>query len=212
MALGVSQGGEENHRTMWRGHGKRPRKFSGDEEDHQESQEPPPRILIYKDSIYYNGEIRQPEATEFCIELKKLVDRYNDADHVTAYLTTDGGDIFAGLSMYECIRHCRVPVHIVCDSCVSSAGTLVILGAAKRYMYETSVMLVHSLSSWVDGMHKPKQLKEELQNCETLLGIMTDVYKKHTNLTKTNLKSLYDTDLYMRATDCLRHGFIDEIL
>ena len=68
---------------MWRGHGKRPRKFSGDEEDHQESQEPPPRILIYKDSIYYNGEIRQPEATEFCIELKKLVEALVGKDEFT---------------------------------------------------------------------------------------------------------------------------------
>eukprot|EP00965_Chrysotila_dentata_P107249 3543422-Pleurochrysis_carterae.AAC.1 len=106
--------------------------------------------------------------------------------------------------MYEAIRHCRLHVHVVCDACICSAGTIVMLGAAKRTMYNTPVILVYALLSWAMGMQKPKQLKEELQYCKTLLEIMTDVYKRHTRLTKVALKKLYDTDLYMRADECLQ--------
>lgn len=183
------------------------------EESDSDSDDASDTLKVYKDTIFYRGDIGQKQATEFCITLRKLADQYHNLNHhITVHLTTDGGDLFAGIIMYEAIRQCRVPVHVVCDACVCSAGTIVMLGAAKRTMYNTSVILVHALSSWVMGMQKPKQLKEELQNCETLLEIMTDVYKRHTRLTKAALKKLYDTDLYMRADECLQMGFVDEVI
>lgn len=182
-------------------------------EESSDSDEDDVIVKVYKDSIYYRGEIRQPEATTFCIQLRKLADSLHDVDGVVKmFLTTDGGDMFAGLTMYESIRRCKVPVHVCCDACVCSAGTIVMLGATKRVMYSTSVMLVHALSSWMMGMQKPKQIKQELENCETLLEIMTEIYRKHTRLSKAELRSLYDTDLYMRAEKCKSVGFIDEIL
>ncbi len=167
----------------------------------------------YKNCIYYRGEIREPEATQFCIKLRELSDKYHDTnDKIFFYLTTEGGNIFAGLNMYEALKNSKVPVHAIAESCVCSAGTIIMLGAAKRYMYSTSVMLVHSLSSWMMGHQKPKEIREELQNSETLLDIMSEVYKRHTKLNKTHLKKLYDTDLYMRHNECIRLGFVDGIV
>lgn len=170
-------------------------------------------LVKKKQCIYYRGDIKEPFATRFCISLRELADDLRETSAcITVYLRTDGGDVFCGLSMYEAIRHCCVPVHVVCDACVCSAGTLVLLGASKRLMYGTSVMLVHSLSHWVMGMQRPKELQQELQNAETLTEIMTAIYKRHTKLTKSALSNLYNTDLYLRADECKRLGFVDEVL
>ncbi len=178
-----------------------------------ESEEDEVIVRVYKSSIYYRGEIKEPHATDLCVKLRELSDKYHDTNEViTFHLTTDGGDIFAGITMYEALRNSKVPVHIVAEACVCSAGTVIMLGASKRFMYSTTVMLVHSLASWMGGMQKPKEIREELQNSETLLQIMTEIYERHTKLTKSSLKKLYDTDLYMRHDECLRLGFVDKIL
>lgn len=172
-------------------------------------------VRVHKESIYYRGTIQQPEATNFCIELRKLSDEFYDqrgVKYITVHLTTDGGDLFAGISMYEAVKRSRVPVCMICDGSVCSAGTIVLMGAAKRQMYNTSVVLVHALSNWMMGHCKPKEIREELQNCETLLEIMSEIYKKHTRLTKAQLTKMYDTDLYMRANECLKLGFVDEVI
>ena len=169
-------------------------------------------IKTYKHNLFYRGDIQQPQASEFCIKLLELADTYSESQNLTVHLTTNGGDLFAGISMYQALRQSKVPVHIVADACVCSAGTIVMLGAAKRFMYKTSVLMIHALSSWVHGHQKPKQLYEELQNCETLLAIMTDVYKKHTKLREGALKKLYDTDLYIRHDQCQSLGFVDDVL
>ena len=191
---------------------KRRRRMKEEKSDEDEDED---EVILktYKNSLYYKGEIREPEATKFCIKLRELADQYHDTDqNITFHLTTQGGDIFAGLSMYEALRHSKIPVHVIAESCVCSAGTIIMLGAAKRYMYTTSVMLVHSLSSWMGGLQKPKEIREELQNSETLLDIMSEIYKNNTKLTKHNLKKLYDTDLYMRHNECVKLGFVDKII
>lgn len=195
---------------MWRH--KRQRKLKEEKSD-EEDEEDAVILKTYKNCIYYRGEIREPEATKFCIKLKELSDQYHDTnDTIMFHLTTQGGDIFAGLNMYEALRHSRIPVHIVAESSVCSAGTIIMLGAAKRFMYPTSVILVHSLSSWMGGLQKPKEIREELQNSETLLDIMSEVYQRHTKLTKTSLKKLYDTDIYMRHEECIKLGFVDNVI
>lgn len=191
---------------------KRQRRMKDDKSDEEEEDE---EVILksYKNNLYYKGEIREPEATKFCIKLKELADQYHDTDqNIIFHLTTQGGDIFAGLSMYEALKHSKIPVHVIAESCVCSAGTIIMLGASKRFMYTTSVILVHSLSSWMGGLQKPKEIREELQNSETLLDIMSEVYKDNTKLNKTNLKKLYDTDLYMRHGECVRLGFVDKVI
>lgn len=195
---------------MWKGKRQRRLKEEKDEEDDDEDS---PILKTYKNCVYYRGEIKEPEATNFCIKLRELADKYHDIkENIVFHLTTHGGDIFAGLNMYEALKHSKVPVHVIAESCVCSAGTIIMLGAKKRFMYPTSVILVHSLASWMGGLQKPKEIREELQNSETLLDIMSEIYKKHTKLKKTHLQKLYDTDLYMRHDECVKLGFVDEVI
>ena len=197
--------------AMWRH--KRQRRLKGDDKSDEEDEDDDVILKTYKNCIYYRGEIREPEASKFCITLKELTDKYhNTKENITLYLTTEGGDIFAGINMYQALRNSIIPVHVIAESCVCSAGTIIMLGASKRFMYETSVILVHSLSSWMGGLQKPKEIREELQNSETLLNIMSEIYKKHTKLNMSNLKKLYDTDLYMRHTECVKLGFVDKVI
>ena len=191
-------------------HSKKRYRVSDDDDDSDDDNDV--ILKVYKNEIYYRGEIKEPYATDFCLKLKSLADEYHDMKHITVHLMTEGGDLFCGISMYEALRRCKTPVHIIAESQVCSAGSIIMLGASRRYMYNTSVILVHSLSSWMKGMHKPKAIREELINSETLLNIMSEIYKRHTKLTAANLKKLYDTDLYMRHEECLQHGFVDDVI
>jgi ATP-dependent protease ClpP protease subunit len=183
---------------------------AGDSSDDEVEEEPV--LVVQKNHIYYRGEIKEPAATKFQIKIRELADEYRDIGHIVLHLTTEGGSVFAGLSMYEALRTAAIPVHVIVESEVCSAGTVVMMGAQRRLMHRTSVILVHALSSWIHGHQKPKQIKEELKNTETLLDIMSDVYRRHTKLSKTMLKDLYDTDLYLRHDRCLELGLVDEII
>jgi ATP-dependent Clp protease protease subunit len=170
-------------------------------------------LKVYKNNIYYHGEVQEPDATNFCIKIRELADKYHDTDQkIILHLNTEGGDLFCGIDMYEALRNSKVPVHVIAQSQVCSAGTIILQGAARRFMYATSVLLVHSLSSWQHGHQKPKEIKEELHNTQTLSDIMSEVYQRHTKVSQTNLKKMFNSDRYMRHDECLKLGFVDEIV
>jgi ATP-dependent protease ClpP protease subunit len=191
---------------------KRSRLHTADDSDDSDEEEKNV-VRVYKHTIYYRGGIQEPHATDFCIALRKMEDELWDTGGcITVRLTSNGGSVFAGMCMYDAIRQCNVRVRVVAEGFVASAATFVMLGSTERAMSRTSVLLVHAISTWMVGRHKPKDLKEELLNCETLMRIITDLYRNQTSISETELKKLFDTDLYMCADDCMCYGFVTEIV
>ena len=47
-----------------------------DDDDGEESEEV--ILKVHNDTIYYRGDIQEPQATDFCIELRKLSERMHD--------------------------------------------------------------------------------------------------------------------------------------
>lgn len=172
-------------------------------------------VRVLKNTIYYRGAIEEPHATDFCIALTKLTDELWSSDGVIyVRVTSGGGSVFAGICMYEAVRECgrNVRVKVIAEGYCASAATFVMLGAKERAMYSTTVLLVHAISTWIGRRQKPKDLQEELTNCETLMSIVSDMYKNNTQIADKDLKKLFETDVYMKAEECMRHGFVHEIL
>ena len=120
------------------------RSYRAGESSDDESEQPV--LVVQTNHISDRGEITEPAATDFQIKLRELVDEYRDIGHVVLHLTTEGGSLFAGLSMYEALRTAAIPVHVIVESEVCSAGTIVMMGARRRLMHRTSVILVHAPS------------------------------------------------------------------
>ena len=168
--------------------------------------------LISPNTIYYRGEIKEPEASRFCIKLRKAASKLSNSNlPITVFLSSCGGDAYAGISMYEhiCMVKKRVPVHVVADGYVASAATLPLLAATKRIMCRNATFLVHAVTSYTWGGYKPKQLKEESDNLDTLMNILVSLYENHCTMKKKELKRLLDKDQLLTFDQCLEYGFVD---
>lgn len=163
-------------------------------------------------TIYYRGEIKEPQATEFCMKLRKAARGLQSSRlPITVFLSSHGGDVYAGVAMYEHICHVKqsVPVYVVADGYVASAATLPLIAASKRIMCRHATLLVHAITSYTWGGYKPKQLKEESENLETLMGILLAMYRKHCTMKAKELQRLLDTDRLLTYDECRKHGLID---
>ena len=72
-----------------------------------------------------------------------------------------------------------------------------------------ATLLVHAVTSSIWGGFKPKQLKEESENLETLMTLLTNIYQKHSTLKKKDLKKLLEKDKLLTRDECTQYGFID---
>lgn len=163
--------------------------------------------------IFYRGEIKEPEATKFCIKIRKAVSKLrNSTLPVKIFLTSGGGDVYAGISMYEHIIMMKKKhdITVIADGFVASAATLPLMAATNRQMCPHATLLVHAITSYYSwGSFKPKQLKEESDNLETLMKILKSIYRRHCKIKDKNLEKLLEKDKLLTFEDCMKFGFVD---
>lgn len=127
------------------------------------------------------------------------------------HITSDGGDLFAGLMAVDLIKSYPVPVYTIVEGKAISAGSLIACVGHKRYMTENSYMLIHQLSSMACGPYA--RLKDEHENDTTLMDNIYKIYADHSNkkLTKAKLTTILQHDKFWNFETCLKYGLVDEM-
>ena len=80
----------------------------------------------------------------------------------------------------------------------------------RRLMHKHAYMLIHQLSSGMWG--KYEDLKDDMENCDSFMKTIKDIYEEHTNIPKKELAKVLKHDLWWDAETCLKYGLIDEII
>ena len=78
-------------------------------------------------------------------------------------------------------------------------------------MTQHSIMLIHQPSVDIP-QSKFAEIKDEAYNLELLFDAMLDIYVSHSKLEKNQVRNMILNERYLTATECLKYGFIDEIL
>lgn len=129
---------------------------------------------------------------------------------INLYITSNGGLVYQVFGAIDTIRGMKVPVHTICKGFVASAGTLLSLAGGKRYITESSYMLIHELRSGHWG--KFTHLSESLDNSKQLMEHIKNWYLSRTKMTTEELEEQLKKDVSWNAQMCLEKGLVDEII
>jgi ATP-dependent Clp endopeptidase proteolytic subunit ClpP len=184
-----------------------------------EELEPEPQSSVVRENnvIYLYSEIDRDsifklltllrEAEEYCVltSLKTRIDEIPIYIHINSY----GGCIHSAFAAIDAIQKCRVPVYSVIEGAAASAGTLISVVCAKRYIRPNAYMLIHQLSSSVWG--KMSEIEDEYRGLEEMMERITQLYMNHSKMRKKNLDKLLKHDLWLTPETALDYGLVDEL-
>ena len=193
------------------------RKYRNNEEP-EEEEEITIEIRVENNDMYIYSEITRELALNFSIELKKLEKKLLcmsiqfdiPVPEIKIHINSEGGDLFAGLSMSDAIRVCKVPVATIIEGEAASAATIISVVADRRVITKNSHMLIHQMSTGFWG--KYNEFLDEMKNQKTLMDIMKKIYNEYTNITIKELNVCLKKDIYWTPEYCLENGLVDEIL
>jgi ATP-dependent Clp protease protease subunit len=129
---------------------------------------------------------------------------------ITLYITSNGGLVYQVFGAIDTIKGMKVPVNTVCKGFVASAGTLLSLAGKKRYITESSYMLIHELRAGHWG--KFTHLSESLDNSKQLMDHIKSYYLSRTKMLSEELEEQLKKDVSWNAQMCLEKGLVDEII
>ena len=129
---------------------------------------------------------------------------------IILYITSNGGYVYQVFSAIDTIKGMKIPVHTVCKGFVASAGTLLSMAGKKRFITESSYMLIHELRAGHWG--KYTHLAESFDNCKQLMDHIKSYYLGRTKMTLEELDEQLKKDVCWNAQTCLEKGLVDEII
>ena len=133
-----------------------------------------------------------------------------EAIRIKLHISSYGGSVFAAWSAIDTILNSTTPVDTYVKGYAASAGTLMSVAGARRYITKNSYMLIHQLSSGHWG--KYEELKDDMKNSETLMEHIKQHYMDRTSIPKTELKKILKHDLWWNAEKCVKYTLADRIV
>jgi ATP-dependent Clp protease, protease subunit len=131
---------------------------------------------------------------------------------ISLYLNCPGGQVYAGLAIYDAIQFVRPDVRTICYGIAMSMGALLLAGGAKgkRMALPNSRILIHQPSGGFEGVATDIEIhaKETLDLRERL----DSIYAKHTGKSKKQVHQDSDRDRFFNPAEAVEYGLIDRVI
>ena len=126
-------------------------------------------------------------------------------EQLTVILNTYGGDLYQAFAIYDLLKRQPMPIRIVCNGPVMSAGTIILMAADVREISPNSFLMYHYGQEANDTEQSAKQNAR-------LLKLMKNLYKENSSVTTRTLNKWFSQDTYYNADEALKLGLVDEIM
>lgn len=180
--------------------------------------EPGATVKSANNNIYFYGAVSESSTLQLKSKLEELdlhsqitaIHYKIDVPPIHLHIQSYGGSLMHTFYIMDLIKTLKTPVYTYIDGFAASAATLMSVCGKRRFMTESSVMLVHQLSSGASG--KFEEIKNEYNNLVEFMEIIKKTYLNNGNISSQHLDDLLKQDLWLNSKKSLEYGFIDEIL
>ncbi len=148
------------------------------------------------------------------VEKLLYLDMLDHEKEITFYMSTPGGSISAGMSIYDTMKLIKAPVKVVVTGIAMSMGSILLSAApkGKRFLFPSARVMIHQplimgeMSGTAVDMHI--QAKELERMREELNRILAEASGQSIE----KISEDTDRDFFMTAKEAIDYGLADAIV
>jgi ATP-dependent Clp protease protease subunit len=131
---------------------------------------------------------------------------------IMLYINSPGGEVSAGLAIYDTIQHVRCDVATVCMGLAASMASFLLAAGTrgKRAALPHARVMIHQPHGGIRGQTTDIEIhaREIARTRETL----DELYARHTGQDVSKIRNDTDRDCFLSPAEARDYGLIDEIL
>ncbi|HKE43798.1 MAG TPA: ATP-dependent Clp endopeptidase proteolytic subunit ClpP [Steroidobacteraceae bacterium] len=167
--------------------------------------------LLKERVIFIVGEIESHMANLVVAQLLFLESENPEKD-LALYINSPGGEVSAGLAIYDTMQFIRPSVSTICVGMAASMGAVLLAGGekGKRFALPHSRVMIHQPLGGFHGQAADIDIhaREVLETRDRLNRILA----KHTGQPIDKIKQDTDRDNFMSGEAAVKYGIIDHVL
>jgi ATP-dependent Clp protease protease subunit len=132
---------------------------------------------------------------------------------ISVYVNSPGGDVYAGLAIYDALQYVKPDVRTICIGTAMSMGAVLLAAGAKgkRSALPNARILIHQ--AWSPGFGgSAADVEIRAREILDLKRRLEHILAEHTGQPLKRIAADTDRDRFMSPQDALEYGLIDEIL
>lgn len=168
-------------------------------------------VHLDKRRIFVEGQITMESACAFADQVMLLCDQSHEP--IDVFLNSPGGEVKAGLLMYDIIQSSPAPIRMFCRGMAySMAALLFASGSHGRFLLPNSELMLHEplLSGGVQG--SASSIKSISEGILAVKARLNGILSRHTGKSLEEIEAATAYDHFFSAEESVAFGLADEIV
>ena len=147
-------------------------------------------------------------ADEFLEDLEEVRDKAN----LTIHINSNGGDLYAGLAIYNRLKSFKGTVTTINDGMAASAASLIFQAGDVRKMNAGSTLMAHGVSGFMFGYYNLEELKQLVTQFKAHNKAIVNVYAEAMGVSYDEAKGFIEGETWLVGQEAVDKGLADEVI
>ena len=130
-------------------------------------------------------------------------------DTLDVYINSPGGDVFAGITIYNILKRHEADITVHIDGLAASAASIVAMAGDKIVMPKAATMMIHN--AWSGGWGNKGKIRKLADELERIDGQLAGIYSARTKKDAKDVAAWMDSERWMSGDEAFADGFCDEV-
>jgi ATP-dependent Clp protease protease subunit len=168
--------------------------------------------LLLKERIIFLGTPISDQVANLIVAQLLFLDREDPEKDIQFYINSPGGQITAGMAIYDTMQLVHSPISTIAVGMAASMGTILLAAGTKgkRYALPNATIHLHQPLGGVQG--QAVDIEIEAREILRVRDLLNDILKRHTGLSDEDILRYTDRNFYMTPLKAKELGVIDDVL
>ena len=168
--------------------------------------------LLLKERIIFLGTPIDDQVANSIVAQLLFLQKEDPESEIRMYINSPGGQIYAGLAIYDTMQVISNPISTVAIGVTASFGTVLLTAGTKGRRYALPNATIHMHQPLGGAQGQATDIAIQAKQIMRLKALLNDMMVKHTGQSLEVIERDLDRDYYLDAKQAVEYGLVDQIV
>lgn len=145
-------------------------------------------------------------------ELLADLDELRTKSNITIHINSVGGDLYAGVAIYNRLKELSANITTINDGLAASAASLIFQAGDTRKVNAGSNLMVHQAMGFLFGYYQLPDLQQVSRQLRAANNTAIAIYAEASGRDKDAIKRMVDAETWLTGQEAVDAGLADEVI
>ncbi len=168
--------------------------------------------LLLKERIVFVGSPISDQVSNLIVAQLLFLNREDPEKEIQMFINSPGGQIYAGLAIYDTMQQITAPISTVAVGFTASFGTVLLTAGTRGRRYALPNATIHLHQPLGGAQGQATDIEIQAKEILRLRQRLNEILSYHTGQPVDKIADDTDRDIYMTAPQAVEYGLIDGVL